>query len=92
MDYLYTKNGRPLRVVGQYVYARSGQPVGRIRDNHVYHCDGRYAGTIVGDRVAFRSLYAHRSASSCSPAWRAGSGRANRAGSGMMGSEPEFAD
>ena len=47
---LYTKGGRPLQVSGETVYSRSGTVIGRIRDEKVYGTDGRYVGTITGDR------------------------------------------
>ena len=46
---LYTKNGRPLQVSGDYVYSHSGKIVGRIRGEKVFGTGGRYVGTIVGD-------------------------------------------
>ena len=52
---LYTKDGRPLQVSGETVYSPSGQPVGRIRGCKVFGTDGRYVGTIVGDRLVYRS-------------------------------------
>ena len=52
---LYTKDGRPLQVSGETVYSRSGQPVGRIRGSKVFGTDGRYVGTIVGDRLVYRA-------------------------------------
>ncbi len=88
MSQLYTKNGKPLRLSGDDIFDRSGCHVGRRRGKKVYGPDGRYAGTIVGDRVVYRST---DSATIGSPfAQRAGSGsaRASRAGSAMWGDEP----
>jgi hypothetical protein len=48
---LYTKNGKPLQVANDFVYSRSGVPVGRIRGERVFGPDGRYVGSIVGDRL-----------------------------------------
>ena len=52
---LYTKNGRPLQRSGDNLYSRSGRYLGRVRNGKVYDPDGKYAGTIVGDRVVDRS-------------------------------------
>lgn len=56
---LYTKEGRPLQVSGDIVYSSSGVPVGRIRNGKVYGTDGRYVGTIAGDRLSYRSALLH---------------------------------
>lgn len=89
---LYTKNGRPLQVSGGKVYSRSGQIVGRIKDDKVFGTDGRYVGTIVGDRLIYRSTHSARISSPFSAANRAGTGRANHAGSGAWGEEPAIPD
>ncbi len=52
---LYTKEGRPLQVSAEILYSRSGRPVGRIKGSKVFGTDGRYVGTIVGDRLVYRS-------------------------------------
>jgi hypothetical protein len=54
---LYTKNGRPLQVSRDTVYSQSGQVVGRIKGKRVFGTDGRYVGTIVGDRLVYRSTF-----------------------------------
>jgi hypothetical protein len=51
---LYTKNGRPLQRSGDDLYSRSGRYLGRVRNGKVYDQSGKYAGTIVGDRVVYR--------------------------------------
>jgi len=89
---LYTKNGKPLQVSGDTVYSRSGKVVGRIRDDRVFGLDGRYVGTIVDDRLVYRSTHSARISSPFAAANRAGTGRANRAGSGMWGDEPDIPD
>lgn len=89
---LYTKNGRPLQVAGNTVYSRSGQVVGRIKCEKVYGTDGRYVGTIVGDRLIYRSTHSAGISSPFSAANRAGTGRAYRAGSGIWGEEPDIPD
>lgn len=89
---LYTKNGCPLQVSGDKVYSRSGQVVGRIRGGKVYGPDGRYVGTIVNDRLVYRSTHSASISSPFSAANRAGTARANRAGSAMWGDEPDVPD
>ena len=92
MASLYTKNGRPLRQDGDDIFSQSGKHVGRIRHNTVYGRDGRYAGTVVGDRVIYRST---DTATISSPfAQRAGapSAFAPAARSAVWGDEPPFPD
>jgi hypothetical protein len=89
---LYTKDGRPLQVSGETIYSRSGQPVGRIRGSKVFGTDGRYVGTIVGDRLVYRSTDSASIGSPFTAAHRAGSARANRAGSAILGDEPDIPD
>lgn len=52
---LYIKNGKPLQLSGTTVYSRSGKVVGRIKGDKVFGTDERYVGSIVGDRLAYRS-------------------------------------
>jgi hypothetical protein len=89
---LYTKSGRPLQVSGDKVYSRSGTVVGRIKGDKVFGTDGRYVGTIVGERIVYRYTQSAVVSSSFSAANRAGSGRANRASSGIWGDEPDIPD
>jgi hypothetical protein len=89
---LYTKNGRPLQVSGDKVYSQSGKVVGRIKGEKVYGTDGRYIGTIVNDRLVYRSTHSAGISSSFSAANRAGTARANHAGSAIWGDEPDIPD
>ena len=89
---LYTKDGRPLQVANDFVYSRSGVPVGRIRGDRVFGPDGRYVGSIVGDRLVFRSTQSAAVGSPFSVTHRAGSARAHRAGSAVWGEEPDIPD
>ncbi|MGM0681261.1 MAG: 4-fold beta flower protein [Thermodesulfobacteriota bacterium] len=89
---LYTKNGRPLQVLGDIVYSRSGTAVGRLKGEKVFGTDGRYVGTIVGDRLVHRSTDSAGISSPFSAANRIGSARANRVGSAIWGDEPDFPD
>lgn len=92
MTSLYTKNGRPLQVSGSELYSRSGAYLGRIENGKVYDPHGRYAGTIDGDRVVYRSTDSASSSGPSTSANVAGSGLANAAGSGVWGEEPNFPD
>lgn len=92
MTNLYTKNGRPLRRDGYRLFAHSGTYVGRINGNYVFDPFGRYAGTIVGDRVVYRSSHSARISSPIASANGGGSGEGSRGGSGLWGDEPRFLD
>ncbi|WP_166868244.1 MULTISPECIES: hypothetical protein [unclassified Salinibacterium] len=74
---LYAKNGRPLRRSGDKVFARSGTYVGKVKGNYVFDPSGHYAGTIVGERVEYRSTHSARIASPSVSANRVGSASAN---------------
>ena len=89
---LYTKNGQPLQVSGNTVYSRYGTVVGRIKGQKVFGNDGRYVGTIVSDRLVYRSTDSAGIGTSLSAANHAGSARANRAGSAIWGDKPEIPD
>lgn len=89
---LYTKNGKPLQVANDFVYSRSGVPVGRIRGEKVFGPDGRYVGSIVGDRLVYRATQRAAIGSPFSVAHRAGSGKAHRAASAIWGDEPAIPD
>jgi len=89
---LYTKSGRPLQVFGDIVYARSGKVVGRIEGDRVYGPDGRYVGTISGDCLVYRSTDSAAISSPFSVANRAAVATARRAGSTILGDEPNIPD
>ncbi len=89
---LYTKDGRPLQVSGDTIYSRSGKVVGRIKGEKVYGPDGRYVGTITGGRLVYRSTDSAGISSPFAAANRAGSAKANRAGTAIWGDEPDIPD
>lgn len=89
---LYTKNGRPLQVSGDKVYSRSGKVIGRIKREKVFGTNGSYVGTIVNDRLVYRSTHSACIGSPFASANRAGTARADRAGSAMWGDEPSIPD
>jgi hypothetical protein len=89
MSSLYTKNGVPLGVRGDRVFNPAGQNFGYIRGDKVYGLDGRYRGTIVSDRLVYRSTQsATISGSRARSAAMGGIARARRAGSALWGDEP----
>lgn len=87
---LYTKEGRPLQEHGDFIYTQRGEIIGRVRDDRLFGPDGRYVGTIVGDRLVYRSTDSARVGSSFSTANRAGIGKAHAAASAIWGDEPEI--
>ena len=89
---LYTKNGKPLQVSGDLVYSKSGKIVGKIRAEKVFGTDGRYVGTIVDDRLVYRSTHSSSIGSTFSAPNHSGTAKANRAGSAMWGDEPNIPD
>jgi hypothetical protein len=89
---LYTKNGKPLQVLGDLVYSRSGIVVGKINENKVFGKDGRYIGTISSERLVYRSEDNDQISSPFSVANRVGAVKANRAGSNILGDEPNIPD
>jgi hypothetical protein len=90
MANLYTKNGVPLRVSGNAVFNPAGKQFGRIRNAKVYGQNGRYIGTIVGDRLVFRSTHSASISSPFAPRAGTASAGARRAGSGLSGDEPDI--
>jgi len=89
---LYTKDGRPLQRRGGDLFSRSGKHVGRVRGRKVFGPDGRYAGTIDGDRVVYRSIDSAEISSPFMPQLNAGTASANAARSALWGDEPSFPD
>lgn len=89
---LYTKNGRPLLVSNDIVYSKSGKVVGKIHGDKVHGADGRYVGTIVNERLVYRSSQSATIRSSFSASNRGGTGKANRGSSGVWGDEPNIPD
>lgn len=93
MNDLYTKSGRLLQRVDNQLYSRSGRYLGRFENQKVYDPDGRYCGTLVGDRVVYRTIdSAAVGAASLATAACAVSTHANRNGSPIWGVEPPFTD
>lgn len=92
MDDLYTRSGRLLQLLGNQLHSRSGNYLGQLANGKVYDPSGRYCGTVVGDRVVYRTMdSAARSAASVAETCPA-STRPNRTGSALWGIEPPFND
>ena len=89
---LYTKNGRPLQVVNDKVYSKSGIIVGQIKGEKVYGTNGRYVGTIIGDRLVYRSTHSTTISAPFSAANRMGIVKINRVGCTILGDEPNIPD
>ncbi len=92
MELIYTKDGRPLKVSGQDLFARSGEHVARIRNGKAYGPDGRYVGTIVNDRLIYRSTNSATISSPYMPRPSAGHAHANHAPTAAWGEEPPIPD
>ena len=89
---LYTKNGRPLQVLGDIVYSRSGRPVGRIVGSKVHGTDGRYVASVVGDVLVYNPTEGAGSSGSFSVGSIAAIGTASRIASSIVGEEPDIPD
>ena len=88
---LYTRDGRPLQQLGDYIYSGSGKVVGRVDSRgRVFRPNGRYVGTIAGDRLVFRSTDSPAIGTPFSVSDRAGSASASEAGSAVWGDEPDI--
>lgn len=86
---LYTKNGKPLTVEGDDIFDASGRHVARRIGFAAYGPDGRYAGTIEGDTVVYRSSDSNVSGEPFDPLpSRRGTTEPSRAGSTAAGDEP----
>jgi len=92
MSNLYTKDGRPLQQSGDRIYSRSGQYLGRISNGKVYDPAGRYAGTVVGDRVVYRGIDSATLSGPSMSVNQVGTARINAVPAALWGDEPPFPD
>lgn len=92
MDDLYTKSGRLLQRVGDQLHSRSGRYLGRVENGKVFDPGGRYCGTLVGDRVVYRTIDSAAVGAASLAAALAPSTGGSRKGSAVWGMEPPFAD
>ena len=92
MDNLYTRSGRLLQRSGDHLHARSGRYLGHLQNGRVFDPSGKYCGTIVGDRVVYRTIDSAAKSIASEAVMCAASTLANRAGSALWGVEPPFED
>jgi hypothetical protein len=92
MDALYTRSGRLLQRWGNHLHSRSGRYLGQVDNGKVFGPDGRYCGTIVGDRVVYRTIDSAATRAASAVETCPASPHANRMGSAIWGIEPPFAD
>ncbi|PZQ50624.1 MAG: hypothetical protein DI570_25285 [Phenylobacterium zucineum] len=92
MTDLYTKSGRLLQRVDNHIYSRSGRYLGQVENQKIFNPDGRYCGTVVGDRVVYRTIDSAAAGAASLSAAYAASTQANRKGSPLWGVEPPFDD
>ncbi len=86
-DLLYTKEGRPLKVDGNDLISRDGH-VARLRDKFAFGPDGCYVGTVVGDRLVYRTTDSARIGSPFVRRATVGHAYANRVPAAIVGDEP----
>jgi hypothetical protein len=89
---MHTKNGKPLQVSGTTMYTGSGQVIGRLRDGKLFGRDGRYVGTVVEERLVFRSTEAARVAPAFAAANCGARAMASLPRSAVRGDEPVLPD
>lgn len=87
-EMLYTRDGEPCQVRGDKVFDRSGAEVGRLRDRTVFGPDGRYAATVVGDRLVYRATDAGRISTPFAPTRVMPSVAMRKLRSAIIGEEP----
>ncbi|MCC6498138.1 MAG: hypothetical protein IT193_17965 [Propionibacteriaceae bacterium] len=92
MDALYTRSGRLLQRSGNHLHARSGRYLGQLQNGKVFDPDGRYCGTIVGDRVVYRTIDSAATVAASAAAACPASVNADRSGTTLWGIEPPFTD
>jgi len=92
MDDLYTRSGRLLQRLGNQLHSRTGRYLGQVHNGKVFDPDGRYCGTLVGDRVVYRTIDSAATSSASAAEACSASSRANRTGSALWGVEPPFPD
>ena len=91
MDDLYTRSGLLLQLVGDRLHSRSGRYLGRVVDKKVFDPGGLYCGTLVGDRVVYRTVDSAAKSTPSEGEAVPASTRANARGMPLWGVEPPFA-
>jgi hypothetical protein len=87
---IHTRDGEPLARGGDDLFDASGRHVARLRGAKAFGPDGRYLGTLVGDRLVYRGT----DSAVIGPPFtrRVGSpfAQARTVGSALLGQEPRF--
>ncbi len=92
MDHLYTRSGQLLQRFGAHLHSRSGRYLGHLKNGKVFDPEGRYCGTIVGDRIVYRTIDSAATSDASTAEDRPATAGANRTGSSVWGINPTFAD
>lgn len=92
MSWIYTRNGRPLRRDRDDLFSRSGKHIARVKGKKAFGPDGRYVGTLVRDRLIYRSTDSATIWTVFMPRVGSPFATANRAGVADWGEEPPIAD
>jgi hypothetical protein len=92
MATLYTKEGRPLRQSGDDLFSRSGTHVAKLKGKKAYGPDGQYVGTLVGNRLVYRSTDSATIGSPFAQRAHAGTANASAVGAAVLGDEPPIPD
>ena len=91
-DTIYTKKGRPLRRTGDDLFSKSGEHVARIKRRKAYNTQGKYVGTLTGDRLIYRSTDAATMSSPFARKASVGFATVNRVGTALWGEEAPIPD
>lgn len=87
---IYTKNGEPLSRSGDDLFDSSGKHVARLSGTKAFGPSGQYVGTLVDDRLVYRSTDSAVIGSSFVRRAGSGSAQARAVGSAIWGDEPKL--
>ena len=90
MDDMYTRSGLLLQLLGTHLHSQSGRYLGHVDDGKVFGPDGRYSGTVVGDRVVYRTVDSAATGMASTAKCCALSTHASRSGSRLWGHRARF--
>jgi hypothetical protein len=89
---IYTKNGRPLHRSGDNLFSSSGAHVAKLNGSKAYDSDGKYVGTLVNQRLIYRSMDSTSRGSPFAKTSQAGFANAKGVSVSAMGEEPPIPD
>lgn len=92
MSPMYTRDGKPLMVSDDMLFAPSGTQVARIVGDRAFGPDGSYVGTVVGNRLIYRSTDSAAISSPFSPLIWSPFSLGYQAGVAYWGDEPPIRD